>query len=100
MRFNLDGSGARRVRPAQPVDFAWRPRTNALYATDNGRDLLGDDFRPTSSTRSCKAVYGWPFANANRIPIGLRHNHAAEIAASRPPVHEFSAHVAALGITF
>ena len=30
------------------VGFDWHPRTRELWFTDNGRDLLGDDIRPTS----------------------------------------------------
>jgi len=104
MRFNRDGSGgeiyASGLRNA--VDFAWQPGTNALYATDNGRDLLGDDFPPDELDQIVQGgFYGWPFANGNRIADpDFGADHAAEIAASRAPVHEFGAHVAALGITF
>ena len=45
MRYRPDGSEehvyASGLRNA--VGFDWQPATGALYATDNGRDLLGDD---------------------------------------------------------
>ena len=48
VRYSPDGSGgemfARGLRNA--VGFDWRPGTQELYATDNGRDLLGDDYPP------------------------------------------------------
>jgi len=43
-----DGSGeevyATGLRNA--VGFDWQPEDGQLYATDNGRDLLGDEFPP------------------------------------------------------
>jgi len=104
MRFNLDGSGAETFATGlrNSVDFAWQPGTDVLYATDNGRDLLGDDFPPDELNRVARGeFYGWPFANGNRVPDpDYGANHAAEIALSTPPAHAFGAHVAALGIAF
>ena len=104
LRYALDGSGeevyASGLRNA--VDFGWQPGTGAMYATDNGRDLLGDDFPPCEFNRIVQGgFYGWPFANGDRVPdpdVGA--GHAAEIAASIPPTHAFAAHVAPLGMTF
>jgi glucose/arabinose dehydrogenase len=28
------------------VGFDWHPKTNSLYFTENGRDMLGDDIPP------------------------------------------------------
>jgi glucose/arabinose dehydrogenase len=104
LRFNIDGSGeelyATGLRNA--VDFAWQPGTGALYATDNGRDLLGDDFPPCELDRIVRGgFYGWPFANGNRVPDpDYGAGHDAEIAASIPPAHGFGAHTAPLGIAF
>jgi len=104
LRYNLDGSGeeiyANGLRNA--VDFAWQPGTGALYATDNGRDLLGDDFPPCELNRVVAGgFYGWPFANGNRVPDpDLGAGHEAQIAASIPPAHGFGAHTAPLGIAF
>ena len=67
-RFKLDGAGYETVATGlrNSVGFDWRPADGALYATDNGRDLLGDDvppcelnkIEPGSSTagRSCWAT--------------------------------------------
>jgi glucose/arabinose dehydrogenase len=104
LRYNLDGSGeeiyASGLRNA--VDFAWQPGTGDLYATDNGRDLLGDDFPPCEFNRIVRGgFYGFPFANGDRVPDpDLGAGHDAEIAASIPPAHGFTAHVAPLGVTF
>jgi glucose/arabinose dehydrogenase len=104
VRYELDGSGgtlfATGLRNA--VGFDWRPETGELFATDNGRDLLGDDFPPCELDRVVEGgFYGWPFANGDRVPDpDFGAGREAEIAASIPPAHGFRAHNAPLGITF
>jgi hypothetical protein len=84
------------------VGFDWQPETGDLYATDNGRDLLGDDFPPCELNRIVSGgFYGWPFANGARVPDpDFGAGREEEIAGSIPPVHEFRAHNAPLGIHF
>lgn len=104
VRYHLDGSGeqiyATGLRNA--VGFDWQPGTGALYATDNGRDLLGDDFPPCEFNRIVEGgFYGWPYANGDRVPdpdYGKGHDDL--IAKSIPPAHGFGAHTAPLGMTF
>jgi cytochrome c553 len=104
LRYRPDGSGeqiyARGLRNS--VGFDWRPGTGELFATDNGRDLLGDDFPPCELNRIVEGgFYGWPYANGDRVrDPDLGAGHDAEIAATIPPVHGFRAHNAPLGITF
>lgn len=104
LRYRPDGSGgeiwASGLRNA--VDFDWRPGTGELYATDNGRDLLGDDFPPCElNLIERSGFYGWPFANGDRVPDPAHgKGHADEVARSIPPVHGFGPHTAPLGITF
>jgi len=104
LRFRPEGSPveiyATGLRNA--VGFDWQPETGALYATDNGRDLLGDDFPPCELNRVVKGgFYGWPIANGNREPDpDYGAGRAPEIAASIPPAHGFRAHNAPLGIAF
>lgn len=104
MRMNADGSGfevyATGLRNA--VDFGWQPGTGALYATDNGRDLLGDDFPPCElNLIEVGGFYGWPYANGDRIPDpDFGPGNQDRIEESIPPRHEFGAHTAPLGITF
>jgi glucose/arabinose dehydrogenase len=104
MRYELNGSGEQIYATGlrNTVDFAWQPGTNNLYGTDNGRDLLGDDFPPCELNRIVPmGFYGWPFANGNRVPDpDYGAGHEAQIAASIPPAHGFGAHTAPLGITF
>jgi glucose/arabinose dehydrogenase len=104
LRYRLDGSGgeifARGLRNA--VGFDWRPADGALYATDNGRDLLGDDLPPCELNRVVEGGdYGWPVAFGDRrLDPDLGAGHEARAAASIPPVHAFRAHNAPLGIRF
>ena len=82
--------------------FDWSPATGRLYATDNGRDLLGDDFPPCELNEIVEGgFYGWPFANGANVPDpDLGASRPAAIAASIAPVHGFRAHNAPLGIMF
>jgi glucose/arabinose dehydrogenase len=104
LRFALDGSGgevyARGLRNA--VGFDWRPVTGELFATDNGRDLLGDEEPPCELNRVIRGGdYGWPVANGNRqLDPDLGAGNEARAAASIPPAHAFRAHNAPLGIVF
>jgi mono/diheme cytochrome c family protein len=84
------------------VGFDWRPQDGQIYATDNGRDLLGDDFPPCELNLLVRGgFYGWPVANGNRVPDpDFGKGQEARVAASIPPVHGFRAHNAPLGITF
>jgi hypothetical protein len=104
VRFRPDGSGeplhATGLRNA--VGFDWRPEDGQLYATDNGRDMLGDDFPPCELNRVVAGgFYGWPVANGQRVPDpDFGAGQEARIALSIPPVHGFRAHNAPLGIAF
>ncbi|WP_233998647.1 PQQ-dependent sugar dehydrogenase [Microbulbifer pacificus] len=108
MRFRPDGSHfeifATGLRNS--VGFDWSPRDGALYATDNGRDWLGNDFPPCELNRIVRGgFYGWPYANGNRVPDpdfgeGKHSEIQRKIAASIPPVFEFRAHNAPLGMRF
>jgi glucose/arabinose dehydrogenase len=104
MRFDLDGSGGEIYASGlrNSVGFDWQPGTGDLYATDNGRDLLGDDFPPCELNKIVPGgFYGWPFAHGDRVPDPtLGKGHADRIAASIAPAHAFGAHVAPLGMTF
>lgn len=104
VRYPPDGSGEEIFATGlrNSVGFDWRPEDGQIYATDNGRDLLGDDFPPCELNRIVRGgFYGWPFANGNRLPDpDFGKGQEARIAASIPPVHGFRAHNAPLGITF
>ncbi len=104
MRFRPDGSQAEIFAAGlrNSVGFDWQPSTGVLYATDNGRDLLGDDFPPCELNRVERGqFYGWPFVNGDRVPdpdYGTQKD--ARIATAVSPAHAFRAHNAPLGIHF
>jgi len=104
LRFLPDGSGEEVFATGlrNSVGFDWRPADGQLYATDNGRDLLGDDFPPCELNRVVRGgFYGWPVANGNRVPDpDFGRGNGARIEQSTPPVHGFRAHNAPLGMTF
>ena len=104
MTFKPDGSDPQIFATGlrNSAGFDWRPADGEIYATDNGRDGLGDNFPPCEFNHIEKGhFYGWPFANGNNVPDpDLGEGHAAEIASATPPVHGFRAHNAPLGMVF
>jgi len=104
LRYQPDGSAEEILATGlrNSVGFDWQPGTGDLYATDNGRDLLGDDIPPCELNRIVRGgFYGWPFAYGDRVPDPeFGAGREAEIAASIPPSHGFTAHNAPLGMTF
>ncbi len=102
-RINADGSGletvARGVRNS--VGFDWSPSDHALWFTDNGRDMLGDDLPADELDRVTRTGehFGYPFCHQGDSPD-------PEFGAQRPcseftaPAAKLGAHVAALGMRF
>ena len=104
LRYEVDGSGEEIFASGlrNSVGFDWRPGSDELFATDNGRDLLGNDYPPCELNLIVRGgFYGFPVANGNRRPDpDLGEGQETRIAASIPPAHDFSAHTAPLGMTF
>jgi glucose/arabinose dehydrogenase len=104
MRFDAEGRGgviyARGLRNS--VGFDWAPWDGALYATENGRDMLGDDVPPEELNRIVEGGdYGWPYVHGSGIlDPDLGKGHEALLRSSLAPAHEFRAHNAPLGIRF
>ena len=104
LRFEPDGSGEEIYAAGlrNSVGFDWQPGTNDLYATDNGRDLLGDDYPPCELNKVERGkFYGWPYANAfGDVDPDFGEANPDKVAMSVSPAHGFRAHNAPLGITF
>jgi glucose/arabinose dehydrogenase len=102
LRYNPDGSGeeifASGLRNAVGITF--RPGTNELWATNNGRDLLGDNQPPETIYIVEQGVdYGWPYCHAGRIiDPDMGSERACEGVGD--PVVEMQAHSAPLGLAF
>lgn len=104
MRFQLDGSGGEIYATGlrNSVGLDWAPWDQQLYATDNGRDLLGDDFPPCELNRIVpNGFYGWPYINGFGVldsDLGKGKDNLLKTAIS--PAFGFRAHNAPLGIHF
>jgi glucose/arabinose dehydrogenase len=103
LRYNFDGSGeqifARGMRNA--VGLAMRPGSYELWATNNERDLLGDDVPPEEIVNILErgADYGWPYCYGNRIP-NPEFDDAERCRETRLPAITDTAHSAPLGCVF
>jgi glucose/arabinose dehydrogenase len=104
MRYNLDGTGAEvyatGLRNSMGMD--WAPWDQALYATDNGRDMLGDDYPVCELNRIEQGqFYGWPWYNDdNELDPDFNNPPADIIDTAVAPVHGFRPHNAPLGMSF
>lgn len=102
VRYNPDGSGMEifsfGLRNA--VGIALRPGTDELWATNNGRDMLGDDLPPeTVNLVQVGADFGWPRCHAGRI-VDPEFGQPGACEGVAPPEVEMQAHSAPLGLTF
>jgi glucose/arabinose dehydrogenase len=102
MRYRPDGSQetvfARGVRNA--VGIAFRPGTEELWATNNGRDWLGDDQPPETVYRLALGDdAGWPRCHAGRIE-DPDFGQVGSCDGVLDPVVEMQAHSAPLGLAF
>jgi len=104
MRFKPDGTDgqiiANGLRNSVGVD--WAPWDSAMYATENGRDMLGDDIPPEELNRIVPgAFYGWPYVHGfGLVDQQFGKDQEQRIATSTAPVHGFRAHNAPLGMRF
>jgi glucose/arabinose dehydrogenase len=104
MRFNDDGTGqeifARGVR--NTVGMTVSPKTDTIWGTDNGRDMLGDDIPPDKiNNLGSGGDFGWPACYGNRIPDPAGLGGGAERCKNTiPPKVEIQAHSAPLGLAF
>ena len=102
MRYNPDGSGgqvfASGLRNAVGITF--RPGTNELWATNNGRDYLGDDLPPETINLVGEGEnFGWPRCHAGDIvDPELGSSNACQGIAQ--PMVKMQAHSAPLGLAF
>lgn len=100
LRFNADGTNeslfARGLRNA--VGIVWHE--GRLWATDNGRDFLGDDLPPEEvDLVRAGGDYGWPYCYGDRVP-DPEYNDVLRCARTEPPAVKMQAHSAPLGLRF
>ncbi|MEM9858563.1 MAG: sorbosone dehydrogenase family protein [Bacteroidota bacterium] len=102
-RINPDGSGLEIVAEGvrNTVGFTWHPDTKDLWFTDNGRDMMGDNFPPCELNRLTKTGqhFGYPYCHGGDIGD-------PEFGSEKPcgdfirPIWNFGAHTAPLGLKF
>jgi glucose/arabinose dehydrogenase len=102
VRYEPDGRGeriyAKGLRNA--VGFTWRPGTDELWATNNGRDYLGDDEPPeTLNLVRDGDDFGWPRCHNGRI-VDPEYGGAGACQGVAAPRAELQAHAAPLGLAF
>lgn len=103
MRYRADGTGgqvyARGLRNA--VGLAWQPGTGRLWATDNGRDLLGENVPPDEVNLIRQGGnYGWPYCWGNGQSDPAVASAPGYCAATINPAVALPAHSAPLGAAF
>lgn len=104
MRFRLDGLDGQIIATGlrNSVGLDWSPWDKVLYATENGRDLLGDD-APNEELNLIVpgGFYGWPYVHAfGIVDPEFGTDQGERIAQSIAPAHGFRAHNAPLGLRF
>ncbi len=83
------------------VGLAWHPDSKALYFTDNGRDMLGEDVPAEEINRVTEpgSHFGYPYIHAGDIS-DPRFGKGQNSEDFEPPLLKIQAHSAALGIAF
>lgn len=86
------------------VDFVFHPITGEMYATDNGRDLLGDDLPPDEINIIKEGKdYGWPICygkNIHDTDFDKNVYVRDPCADKEPSLIDLQAHSAPLGLAF
>lgn len=103
LRMNADGSGrevvARGVRNSVGMD--WQAGSNALWFTDNGRDMLGDE-KPSCELNKLSKVgehFGFPFCHSGEF-VDPEFGSLGRCEDSVAPERKLGPHVAPLGMKF
>ena len=103
LRMKPDGSARELVALGvrNSVGFDWSPLDRALWFTDNGRDMLGDDLPSDELNRAAQPGqhFGFPYCHQGDVAdpeFGARRRCDESVA----PVAKLGAHVASLGMRF
>ncbi len=102
VRYDPDGSGARVYARGlrNAVGITFRPGTAELWATNNGRDWLGDDQPPETVYLVQEGIdAGWPTCHSGRI-VDPDYGSPSACDGILAPAVEIQAHSAPLGLTF
>lgn len=102
---NLDGTNFRSFATGlrNSVFMTVNPQTDEIWATNMGRDFLGDNLPPdTINIINAGANYGWPYCYGNKIIDSELNRGGAKFDCNKmnPPIIEIPAHSAPLGLAF
>jgi glucose/arabinose dehydrogenase len=90
---------AKGLRNAVGLEF--NQQTGELWATNNGRDSLGDDVPPeTIYNVQEDADYGWPYCYGDRVPDETQDPPPGYCEKTSVPAVQMQAHSAPLGFGF
>jgi glucose/arabinose dehydrogenase len=103
VRYSADGTFekvyAKGLRNA--VGILFHPVTGELWATNNGRDQIGDDIPPEAIYNVKEDTdYGWPFCYGDRVPDTTQDVPAGYCEKTGVPAVNMQAHSAPLGLAF
>jgi glucose/arabinose dehydrogenase len=103
MRMNPDGSDVEVVAEGvrNSVGFDWNPVTGDLWFTDNGADGMGDNIPPDELNHVTKVGqnFGFPYYGGKNTRLTGFEDKEPPVEVT-PPVIEFGAHTANLGLDF
>ena len=103
LRYEADGSRetvvARGVRNA--AGLAVHPETGEVWASQNERDMLGDDVPPEEiNVLADGEHFGWPYCHSDGVPNPEYPERMNFCRSTVPPALEIQAHSAPLGMVF
>jgi glucose/arabinose dehydrogenase len=83
------------------VFIKFRPGTEQLWATEMGRDFLGDNLPPDEINILKEGDYGWPTCYGDRVYDSKFGANLPQYCDNTiPPVYKIQAHSAPLGLVF
>jgi glucose/arabinose dehydrogenase len=101
--YNEDGSGEHTFVSGlrNAVGLAFNPKTNTIWATDNGRDWLGDNLPPeeVDDLGPNGGNAGWPYCYGDRV-LDRTQSNDYDCSKTIIPAVEMQAHSAPLGLLF
>lgn len=105
LEYNEDGSGGRIFASGlrNAVGLSLNPKTGTIWASDNGRDWLGDS-RPADEINDLGKTggnFGWPYCYANKVLDVTQDKPGSDHCKNTiAPKVQIDAHSAPLGMAF
>lgn len=103
VRYRPDGSGEEVVAEGlrNAAGLAVHPESGAIWASQNERDMLGDDLPPEEiNILGDGEHFGWPYCYGDRTPNPEYRDQANVCRTTTPPALTIQAHSAPLGMVF